>query len=246
MATNIPQYTGSIPNRANDTPQEFADNVYNYQLYINDAIPAMNDGIEEVDQKWNDVKNQAVDGGYSQAYIDANFALKNGDSMEVFKVADASNPDEAVNKRQLLDAIPKGIILAFATASIPNGFLECNGAAISRVAYADLFSILGTMYGSGDGSTTFNLPDLRGEFIRGFDNGRGVDNGRALGSWQGDLFRSHNHISYNQLVYDTANPTINIGTSDVNFRYGVAGGTSYTGGSETRPRNIALMYCIKY
>ena len=74
MATYIPQYTGLIPNRATDTPQGFADNVYNYQVYLNSAIPAMNDGIREVDQKWLEVKNQAVSGGYSQSYIDTYFA----------------------------------------------------------------------------------------------------------------------------------------------------------------------------
>ena len=74
MATYIPQYTGAVPNRAADTPQEFANNVYSYQVYLDSAIPAMNDGIREVDLKWNEVKNQAVSGGYSQAYIDAHFA----------------------------------------------------------------------------------------------------------------------------------------------------------------------------
>ena len=57
------------------------------------------------------------------------------------------------------------------------GWLKANGAAVSRTAYGDLFAKIGTVFGSRDGSTTFNLPDLRGEFIRGWDNGRGVDSG---------------------------------------------------------------------
>lgn len=64
------------------------------------------------------------------------------------------------------------------------GALLCDGSAISRASYADLFAIIGTTYGAGNGSTSFNIPDLRGEFIRGLDNGRGVDSGRTLGSYQ--------------------------------------------------------------
>ena len=72
----------------------------------------------------------------------------------------------------------------------PSHSLYCDGSAVSRTTYADLFAKIGTTYGAGDGSTTFNVPDLRGEFIRGWDDGRGVDTGRTLGSSQGDAIRS--------------------------------------------------------
>ena len=72
-------------------------------------------------------------------------------------------------------------------------YLECNGAAVSRSTYAVLFAVIGTAYGTGNGSSTFNLPDLRGEFVRGFDNGRGVDNGRSIASSQSSQFGQHNH-----------------------------------------------------
>jgi microcystin-dependent protein len=71
--------------------------------------------------------------------------------------------------------VPAGTLNAFAGASAPDGFLLCNGGAISRSIYSDLFAAIGTTYGAGDGSTTFNIPDLRGEFLRGLDGGRGVD-----------------------------------------------------------------------
>lgn len=71
--------------------------------------------------------------------------------------------------------------------------LKCNGAAIGRTAYPLLFAKIGTTYGAGDGATTFNVPDFRGEFIRAFDDGRGVDAGRAFGSWQDSLFGYHAH-----------------------------------------------------
>ena len=71
--------------------------------------------------------------------------------------------------------------------------MECNGAAVSRTTYAALFAVIGTAYGAGNGSSTFNLPDLRGEFIRGFDNGKGTDSGRSIATSQGELTKAHNH-----------------------------------------------------
>ena len=81
-----------------------------------------------------------------------------------------------------VQGVPSGSVFCMAVATVPSGYLECNGAAVSRSTYAVLFAVIGTAYGTGNGSTTFNLPDLRGEFVRGFDNGRGVDNGRSIAS----------------------------------------------------------------
>ena len=78
-------------------------------------------------------------------------------------------------------ALPVGVPVPWPSATPPTGWLKCNGAAISRTAYAKLFAAIGTVFGAGDGFTTFNLPDLRGEFVRGWDDGRGVDGGRAFG-----------------------------------------------------------------
>lgn len=80
------------------------------------------------------------------------------------------------------DAIPVGMILPHGSTTVPAGFLECNGNQVSRVTYADLFAEIGTKYGIGDGLLTFNLPDLRGEFIRGWDHGKFVD---AVGTYSG-------------------------------------------------------------
>lgn len=92
-----------------------------------------------------------------------------------------------------LARVPAGMVMHFAGAAAPSGWLVCDGSAVSRAYYADLFSAIGTVYGAGDGSTTFNLPDLRGEFLRGLDSGRGVDAARALGSAQGEAYKSHTH-----------------------------------------------------
>ena len=77
---------------------------------------------------------------------------------------------------------PIGSIIIYPVNDVPDHCLECNGAEISRETYSDLFAVLGTTYGAGDGSTTFQIPDLRGEFIRGWDHSSGIDASRAIGS----------------------------------------------------------------
>jgi len=96
---------------------------------------------------------------------------------------------------EIANGVPAGAVFAHASNTPPSGFLECNGAAVSRSTYASLFATIGTTHGSGDGSSTFNLPDLRGQFIRGFDNGRGVDSGRGFASSQSDQNKTHDHTS---------------------------------------------------
>lgn len=137
----------------------------------------------------------------------------------------------------------KGIVAAFAANSPPTGWLECDGSTISRTTYAALFAVIGTTFGSGDGSTTFEIPDLRGEFIRGWDNGRGVDGSRAFGSAQSDELKSHVHGGVRRASTDSGGVNAIAGTSTPNTS---SLETNATGGSETRPRNIALMFCIKY
>lgn len=135
--------------------------------------------------------------------------------------------------------VPSGAVIAFAMSSAPTGWLKADGTAVSRTTYAALFSAIGTTFGSGDGSTTFNLPDLRAEFVRGYDDGRGIDSGRVFGSNQDDAFESHTH-SYSTPI-----------TSGAGYPGGTGGGfgggytTGATGDTETRPRNVALLYCIK-
>lgn len=79
-------------------------------------------------------------------------------------------------------ARPVGEVTAFAGSSAPSGWLLCYGQAVSRTTYAALFAVIGTTYGTGDGSTTFNIPDLRGRTVAGIDNMGGSDSGRLSGS----------------------------------------------------------------
>jgi phage-related tail fiber protein len=138
-------------------------------------------------------------------------------------------------------AVPAGTVIYVAMASAPSGYLKANGAAVSRTTYAVLFAAIGTTFGSGDGSTTFNLPDLRSEFIRGLDDGRGVDTGRALGSSQADELKSHTHTYLTRAytaVQSGSNLACWVGDATAN--------TGATGGTETRPRNVALLAVIKF
>ncbi len=137
---------------------------------------------------------------------------------------------------------PPGLVAYFATTSPPTGWLKCNGAAVNRVAYASLYSRIGTTFGIGDGFNTFNLPDLRGEFIRAWDDGRGADTGRVMGSSQGHQIAQHQHeISYKFLGATGTAQAILDGS------FGAAPySTTLVGGGETRPRNVSLLACIKY
>ena len=89
-------------------------------------------------------------------------------------------------------SIPTGTVMWFAADSAPNGFLKANGASLDTSTYSELFSVIGYTFG-GSGNT-FNLPDLRGEYVRGWDDGRGVDSGRNFGSWQDGHNEIHHHI----------------------------------------------------
>ena len=141
------------------------------------------------------------------------------------------------------DQTPAGTIIWTARNTAPTGYLKANGTAISRSTYSTLFTAIGTTFGAGDGSTTFNVPDLRGEFVRGWDDGRGIDTSRAFGSAQADDLKSHTHsITPSNVTGRVGTFTAGPGSqplSDENLSIG------NTGGTETRPRNIALLACIK-
>ena len=144
-----------------------------------------------------------------------------------------------------------GQVCFFGMTTAPAGFLKANGAAVSRTTYADLFAAIGTTYGTGDGSTTFNLPDMRGEFPRGWDDGRGVDSGRGMGSAQasesqqyksnatgGNAAGSYSGGPFNGEFW---NRSVN-SSAQTMIRVDQIWQTTM----ETRPRNVALLACIKF
>jgi phage-related tail fiber protein len=158
-------------------------------------------------------------------------------------------------------ATPSGMISVFANSTAPTGWLKANGSAVARATYPNidaaiyvgdannataLFGYRCTNAGSPSTSRSTTgefivLPDLRGEFVRGWDDSRGVDSGRAFGTSQSDDFKSHNHT---ELI------EANIGGSSSRPASGgpfgqISSTTGMTGGDETRPRNVSLLFCVK-
>jgi microcystin-dependent protein len=217
----------------------------------------------------------------------------------------ATNSSDILATTKALNAVKTGVgdsmvglIGMFAMASPPSGWLRANGAAVSRTAYAALFSRIGLTYGAGDGASTFNLPDARGRFPRFLDDGRGIDAGRAIGSDQAGSLETHVHPTtvsaagghtpsgitstngnhYHQTYQGDLTPAgvdysggeeprnaLHAGEASYSSKRTSADGDHShglvmnavpdhdhvvtihaTGGSETRPVNIAFFACIKY
>lgn len=156
--------------------------------------------------------------------------------------------------------VPVGQVIQGYFSAAPAGFLLCNGALVSRATYPALYAHAvaagvitseiiwatggWTLFGVGDGAATFRLPDLRAEFIRGADLGRGVDAGRGMGSWQGDAFRAHSHDMGVEAGGggNFATPVDSSGVDETQ----AGNPTSTVGGAETRPRNAALAFCVRF
>ena len=154
--------------------------------------------------------------------------------------------------------LPSGTLIFVAQNSAPSGYLKANGAAVSRSTYSSLFSSIGTTFGIGDGSTTFNLPDLRGQFVRSWVDDGTIDSGRTFGSTQTDAMQGHYHQLYNAGYnmnggggggQSNSNASLNTNAATGNdIRQAITDGTHGTPriASETRPTNLALLACIKY
>ncbi len=147
-----------------------------------------------------------------------------------------------------------GMVGAFAAAPLAGDWLLCDGSAVSRTTYADLFALLGVAYGNGDGSTTFNLPDYRGEFLRGTDAGAGNDpdalsrtdrgdgtTGDTVGTKQDHEFAQHNHPTTDSVAALVGGGGALIGGST---HQNLSQATEDRGGNETRPRNVNVLYYI--
>lgn len=142
-------------------------------------------------------------------------------------------------------AIPIGVVLPFASGTVPQGWLLCAGQTVSRTTYADLFTVIGTTYGAGDGSTTFDLPDLRGRAVAGRDNMNGTaasrlgttyfgNNAQSLGQTGGSeshlltsaQMPAHNHYVANSDATSAGSPTLS-NTQYVALNNNAGGSTSY-------------------
>ena len=175
----------------------------------------------------------------------------------------------------LASGVPVGTILAHAANTPPTGFLECNGSNISRSTYATLFSAISTTFGVGDGSSTFALPDLRGQFIRGWANTGSTDASRVFGSTQTDQNKNHTHTTDSTSLtggirkisegFGAGGSATGVFTKTADGNNTITGSSSTSpvggvdfdgththtisssgGGTEARPTNLALMYIIKF
>ncbi|MFT4344574.1 phage tail protein [Bartonella bacilliformis] len=164
------------------------------------------------------------------------------------------------------ELFPSGFIATFAMETLPAGWLVCDGKEYQRDAYPALFTAIGEVWGKGDGKTTFNVPDFRGMFLRGLDSGREIDKDRLFASQQDESFKAHTHegtanaAGEHQHIYQQLMRTTSGSTTSVNLRYfapfkdvwtspaGIHTHTltlKETGGEETRPVNVAVIYAIK-
>lgn len=218
--------------------------------YFTEGNPGVSEGTPARASWFNMVQEElrsiVVAGGVTPAKTAYNQVLTALRSAGIFVTQSLSDNSTRVATTAFVQNIisaknTPGQVAYFAMASAPTGWLSANGAVVSRSTYANLFAAIGTTFGAGDGMATFSLPDLRGEFIRGLDGGRGVDVGRSLGSSQGGAVQSHSHTWARGTGADGSDTGVGRNTAE-SFQ----DDTSSTGGSETRPRNIAFLACIKY
>lgn len=233
-----------------------------YQLEMEDEVMGGADGIDNKQAKQLASRTQ-----YLKAQLETRAAADHHHD-ERYAARIHEHAEYATRSDVASNAIPVGTVLACASQVAPAGFLPCEGAAISRESYANLFAAIGISYGNGDGSTTFNLPDYRGQFLRGWDNGAGVDPdaagrtggdgtpGDAVGTKQSD---QSNNIRTFQTKYTPglgAVMPIEI-SDDGSWSAGALSGSDAghndrvqlkmrTGGIETRPKNISVLFIIKY
>lgn len=156
------------------------------------------------------------------------------------------DPTDSANRPHIWmrwDGVRPGTVIEWRSETIPEGYIENDGwQSAPRKEYRRIFAAFGTTHGAGDGSTTFGMPEDRGEFKRGWDHGRGVDAGRSFGSWQADEFRAHSHGTKGDMVDQIAGTT-----QVIHSTYEPQDGpdTEMAGGDETRPRNNAVIWLTK-
>lgn len=174
----------------------------------------------------------------------------NPETLAGFGIKDSYTKAEVEALIAKASALPVGSIVAFPVDSPPPGFLELDNSVKSSATYPDLSAYLGSKFNKGDeGVGNFRLPEARGEFLRGWDHGRGVDAGRGLGSWQADDNKAHAHTVTRMQAFANAtgsNPSaVVVDNGNTAVMTNFTAGFNSSGGAEARPRNIAVMWCIK-
>ncbi|MFY0652809.1 MAG: tail fiber protein [Cyclobacteriaceae bacterium] len=213
------------------------------------------------------VNFEAIDFSSKKYFMKVEVKAAGGDFVEIsntelLAVPYAKAAENAVNANSARSADngnPPGTILPFGgpLGKIPAGYLACDGTSVAVADYPELYAAVEDSWG-GDGGTNFYLPDFRGRFMRGFDNGAGNDpnsgsrsalqtggnTGDAVGSYQSDEFKSHNHDV--EQIFDCTDCNRLRYQIDNNDGGGRTVQSGVRGGSETRPKNATVLFMIKY
>lgn len=204
-------------------------------------------------------------------WIDRSTGAVNIKSLNVGSITNTAGGGGGGTTNSNRNTIPPGAIMMFPSATVPQGWLECDGSVVQRSLYLDLYSVIQQTYKTltYDNDLEFQLPDLRGMFVRGWDHDRGVDSGRPLGTNQkGTLYgfdlnkdavwnlatnlyqnNARNAVGvddYNILDYQNVSleGITSTGNNVLPGNEGTSGSGGYSG--VVRPINISLVYCIKW
>ncbi len=265
---------GGVPDRAsrsggpNIAAKMLADRTRWLRQKVQEALDALSAGellaaIKTVDGTGSGLDADTLDGLHAAAFVQSrregagnglNADMVDGRHASEFALTSREGAGNGLNA-DTVDGLhafelggTAGDIKAFLAATPPQGWLKCDGTELARADFPALVSRAGPYLRAGGTAATFRLPDLRGEFLRGADDGRGVDPGRVPGSSQGDLLRDHRHglgahSTYRDAGSSTDGPGDSNDASTSNVTIGVLDGL---GGAETRPRNVAVHFAIKF
>lgn len=224
--------------------------------YLGDQIfYTQNGGVPSYNAAYDYIPGRVV------LYTDNNLykcVQANGASSTVVAPTDSTYWAQIPTYADLFDWMPTGVVLPFGGATVPNGWLLANGAAASRSGKARLFSVYGTTFGAGDGSTTFNLPDLRDRYIIGVNtNALGTQIAEQLPNINGNLYSKPNSIGSGAQpagafsMYTDGNQTETASVQSplsASRRWNFAASNSnstYTNNGKVYPLSLALNFIIK-
>lgn len=243
-----------MPNMS--TPRLYADNTTPGESNIYPSFDYIETFFNVIGLDSTNIQDGAITSALLAAESITNAKIQSN-AITTAKIANTTITRDKFSVEVRRKFVPVGAILAWPSDTIPAGYLLCDGAAVSRTTYADLFAVMGTSHGAGNGTTTFNLPDLRGLFIRGQDDGAGRDpaaatrtallsggaTGDNVGSYQPDAVEDHSHTV-------ELNNVGSIGglAGFINYRPGPLEDFTFdvtSGGSDTRPKNVYETFIVR-
>ena len=209
--------------------------------------------VKNIDTRLSSLEENGVPPQISQR-VEALEASQTAQDTEIQDAADAAATAQSTAEAAKSAVNPVGTVIAFAANSAPSGYLLCNGAAVSRTTYAALFATIGTLYGAGNGSTTFNLPNLTNRFIQGSGTA-GTEKAAGLPNITGDtpLFTIPGAMTYAGAFSASGNngrgylSSTNTGGTTNGVKLDASASNPIYGASETvQPPALTMRYYIKY